>query len=155
MSSKPKIFTMVKCRAYLKKVNDTVRIQLYNADGTFCDAGYVTEYDAKAIAYKFDPEKNEEVEIANLSGFCGETVEKKYRERTEEEFEGVIVGYTRIKATGRIGTDWSDNPYEQEHGYCFKWIEEYPKVAVVYFKNNCKRYVPIDDLEEGTCEAYL
>lgn len=142
-----KLFKEVRCKAYLKKAHDTVRIQLYNKDGSFCYDKYVTDYEAKAIAYKFDPEKNEEVEIADLSEFCGESVKKTYRERVEEEFTGVVVGYTRIKMTGWIGTDWSDNPYEQEHGFCFKTISEYPKVAVVYFKNNCKRYVLLEDME--------
>lgn len=148
MSKQIKLFNKVHCKAYMKKVHDTVRIQFFNPDGSFCYDKFVTSYDAKAIAYKFDPEKNEEVEIADLSGFEADCVEKTYREREEKEFDGFVVGYTRIKVKGLIGTDWIDEPYHKECGYCFKEITEYPKVAVVYFKNNCKRYVLIEDMEE-------
>lgn len=142
-----KNFTKVRCRAYLKKVHDTVRIQLYDRDGMFTDK-YVKDYESKAIAYKFNPETGQEEEIADLSSFDGDSVEKTYRERVEETFEGFLVGFTRIKVKGRIGTDWETPLYGPEYGYCFKSIDEYPKVGVVYFKNNAKRYVLPEDMEE-------
>lgn len=143
-----KIFSKVHCKAYMKKTCDNVHIQFYNADGTFCYDKVVTDYKAKAIAYGFDEDKWEQVELADLSSFCGESVEKTYRERTECEFDGFVVGYTRIDVKGRIGTDWDDPEYGSEYGFCFKRITDRPKVAVVYFKNNMKRYVLPEDMEE-------
>lgn len=143
-----KLFSKVHCKAYMKKISDNVHIQFYNADGTFCHDKTVTDYKAKAIAYGFDEEKLGQIELADLSEFDGESVEKTYRKRTECEFDGVVVGYTTISVKGRIGTDWNDSGYGQEYGFCFKMITDRPKVAVVYFKNNCKRYVLLEDMEE-------
>lgn len=143
-----KLFTKVHCKAYLAKANDTVRIQLFNADGTFCNDKVVSDYKCKAIAYKFDPKKLEDVEIKDLSEFDGDSVKKIYRERKECEFDGVVVGYTIINVKGIIGTTWESDGYYIEYGHCFKEITERAKVAVVYFQNNCKRYVLPEDMEE-------
>ena len=143
-----KLFVKVRCRAYMKKIKDGVCIVMYNPDGTVCTEKDMKSYHGKAVAIKTDYEKMEDVEVADLSEFCGESVEKVYRERAEETFTGVVVGYTTLKCKGRIGTDWNDNPYGGDFGYCFKDTTWAPKVAVVYFKNNCKRYVLLDDMEE-------
>ena len=147
-----KIFQKVHCRAYMAKAHEYVRIQLFNADGTFCEGKSVDDYKARAIAYKYDSEKNEEVEIADLSEFDGGCVEKTYRERIEKDFCGVLVGFTKINVKGRIGTDWECIPdcgfgSYREYGHCFKEITDRAKVGVVYFKNNCKRYVLTEDME--------
>lgn len=142
-----KIFKKVRCKAYLKKINDSVHIFMTDKNGDVISSSYVSDvFGITAKAYKFDKTKNDFVEIADLSGFEGEGVEKVYRERVEETFNGVIVGVTEVNVRGIIGTDW----YEDEHrefGFCFKNITEHPKVAVVYFKNNMKRYVLLDDIE--------
>lgn len=143
-----KLFKKVHCKAYMARVCDTVHIQFYNADGTFCYDKTVTDYKAKAIAYKFNKDKWENEEIKDLSAFDGDSVEKIYRERKECEFDGFVVGYTRLDVKGRIGTNWDDPEYGTEYGFCFKMITERPKVAVVYFKNNMKRYVLLEDMEE-------
>ena len=154
MSDKPRLFSIVRCRAYLRKVKDGVYIQMFNPDGTFYDGRFMNQYDGKAIAYKTDYDsddfENRDEEIADLSEFCGQTVEKVYRERIEEDFTGCVVGYTTVKVKGVIGTDWNDNPYGGDFGHCFKRATVVPKVGVVYFKNNCKRYVLLDDMEEIT-----
>lgn len=146
-----KLFEKVHCKAYMRKISDGVYIQLFNADGTFCDTNTVKDYNAKAIAYRLKINEqthlNEEEEIADLSEFCCQTVEKTYRERTECEFDGFLVGFTTIKCAGLIGTDWVDDSYYPEYGYCFKETTYAPKVGVVYFKNNCKRYVLPEDME--------
>lgn len=138
-----KLFIKVKCKAYLRKVTDGVYIQYYNSDGTECFSKFVRDYKSKAIVYNGNGK-----EIADLSGFCGESVEKVYRERVAEDFVGFVVGYTKVDVKGIIGTDWESDPYTGEYGHCFKKITERQSVAVVYFTNNCKRYVPIDDIEE-------
>ena len=140
-----KLFQKVRCGAYLKKISDGVHIRLYNGDGTEFEGKYPTKYDTRAYAYNTDGDR-----IADLSDFSGQSVEKIYRKRIEEDFEGFIVGYTRIEVKGIIGTDWNDNPHGGDFGFCFKEIREYPKVGVVYFKNNCKRYVLPEDMVEIT-----
>lgn len=145
--TQPKLFSRVRCKAYMKRIYDTVRIQFFYADGTFCYDKYITDYDGKAIAYKADPNSSGEIEIADLSEFDGSSVKKTYHERTEAEFDGVVVGYTHITATAYIGTDWFDSLHGEDYGFCFKKIDEYPKVGVVYFRNNCKRYVLPEDME--------
>lgn len=143
-----KLFTKVHCKAYMAKAHDTVRIQLFNEDSSFCTKKTVDNYKCKAIAYKFDPEKGKEIEIKDLSEFDGDSVKKIYRERKECEFDGVVVGYTIINVKGIIGTTWESDGYYIEYGHCFKEITERAKVAVVYFQNNCKRYVLPEDMEE-------
>lgn len=148
------IFQKVHCKGYLKSVHDGVYIQIFNPDGTFCDSKTVDSADCKAVAYRSTLKPNglnEVIEIADLSDWSGESVEKTYRERIAEEFDGFVVGYTRVKTKGRIGTDWGCINYGfgdiREYGHCFKTIDEYAKVGVVYFKNNCKRYVLVEDME--------
>lgn len=137
MENKIKIFTRVKCHAYMKKARDGVSIHIERPDGL--------PRTAKAV--KYDDTTHEYVEIADLSEYDGSTVEKIYAERVEAEFSGVVVGYRRLKVRGRIGTDWYDDQHGSEYGYCFKYTTEYPTVAVVYYKNNCKRYVLSEDME--------
>lgn len=142
-----KLFAKVHCKAYMAKIRDTVHIQLYEYGKEVLKADTVNDYNSKAIAYRYDEDRNEEVQIANLSEFDGGSVEKTYYERTEAEFDGVLVGYVRLNVKSLIGTDW----YEDEHrsyGYCFKKVTEKPKVGIVYFRNNSRRYVLVEDLEE-------
>ena len=143
----PKLFTKVKCVAYMKKIKDGVHIVMYEPDGTETEGKDMKSYSGRAVAVKYDEKRGENVEIKDLSDFCGDSVKKVYRERCEEIFKGVVVGYTTIKIAGIIGTDWICEDYGG-HGYCFKQVTDASKVAVVYFKNNCKRYVLLDDLQE-------
>ncbi len=147
MIVQPKLFSKVRCHAYLKKHHDGINIVVYDKYGNVLQSGVTTDSCCKAVAQRYDMDKGEYVEIADLSEWSGQSVEKTYRIRVEEEFTGFVVGYTRIKVKGEIGTDWCDEPYIEEYGYCSKWIKEYPKVAVVYFKNNGKRYVLPEDME--------
>lgn len=144
-----KIFQKVHCKAYMKRIYDGVHIQFFNPDGTFCYDKYVTDYKCRAVAYRPSETSSQEEEIADLSEFDGSSVLKTYRERTECEFDGFLVGFTRIMATARIGTDWCDPFYGEEYGYCFKNVEDFPNVGVVYFKNNAKRYVLEEDIVYG------
>lgn len=146
MKARRRIFIKVRCRAYMKKANDGVCIVMYNPDGTVCTEKCMRSYHGRAVAVGPVDENFQNVEIADLSEFCGQCVEKVYRERVEDSFTGFIVGYTTLKCKGMIGTDWNDSPYG-DFGYCFKNTTWQPEVAVVYFKNNCKRYVLPEDIE--------
>ena len=146
-----KLFVKVKCRAYMRKIKDGVYIQGFNPDGSMITNGRNRfNYGDKLIAYGKGPnweEDFQDVELKDLSSCEGDSVTKKYRERIEEEFTGVVVGYTTVKCEGLLGTDWYDESYSDEFCFIFKETTYAPKVAVVYFKNNCKRYVLLDDLE--------
>ena len=141
MEKSNKLFVKVKCKAYLKKANDGVHIEFFDHNGMFYSNKIVRDTEGAAIAYKNGKQ------FKDLSDFCGESVTKIYRERIEEEFTGIVVGYTKINMEGIIGTDWEYDSYCGEYGHCFKKITKRPKVAVVYYQNNCKRYVPVEDLE--------
>lgn len=141
MNEKPKLFSRVRCHGYLAKESDGRYIIMFKPNGEHESRRITTDYHTKAIAYENDKE------IADLSEFSGQSIEKTYRKMVEQEFEGVLVGYTKVKVKGRIGTDWEAPPYGPEYGFCFKSDLVFEKVGVVYFKNNCKRYVPIQYME--------
>lgn len=134
-----KLFTKVHCKAYMKKISDGVYIALTDENGKSVSSPQEAKI---AIACK----SNGEI-IKDLSDFDGDCVEKTYRQRTKKSFNGFLVGYTYIDVKGLIGTDYHEDCY---HSYKFlsKDVTDKPKVAVVYFRNNCKRYVLLDDIEE-------
>ncbi len=148
-TKKPSLFSRVKCRAYLRKAHDGIQIEIREQDGTVVSPEIVTEpLSAYAVRY-IHPLKKPEI-IADLSSWDGGSVKKTYRERVEAEFTGVVVGYKRVDRSGNIGTDWETPPYGKEYGHLFKEVNDRPKVGVVYYRNNGKRYVLVDDMEEIT-----
>lgn len=142
-----KLFTKVHCKAYLANANDTVHITFYEGNGYPIFDKSVKSTSVKAYAVKLNEDTGEDVVIKDLSEFDGDGVEKIYRKRVECEFDGFLVGYRRLNVKGIIGTDWYEEDYGS-YGYCFKRITDRPKVGVVYFKNNCKRFVLPEDMEE-------
>lgn len=143
-----KIFVKVKCHAYLRKAHDGIKITIYNPDGTLYNGTTVPDSSYKAVVEgEYDCDKGDYNTLADLSEWDGSGYEKTYRERVEEEFTGVVVGITEVNVKWQIGTDWECDPFGREYGHCYKTITDRQKVAVVYFKNNSKRYVPLGDLE--------
>lgn len=142
-----KIFVKVKCHAYLRKSHDGINITIYDPDGNIYNGNTVPDTSYKAVIEKWDDDKRDYVVLADLSEWDGSGYEKTYRERIEEEFTGVVVGVTEVNVKGEIGTDWECDGCGREFGHCYKLITDRQKVAVVYFKNNVKRYVPLEDLE--------
>ena len=146
-----KFMTKVRCHSYIKKVSDGVHIEIFRGDGIPIKIEDVGTADATAIAYK-DGKR-----LRELDDFCGDSVEKVYREKVPCEFEGYVVGATTLKTKGFIGTDYATPLYGHDHAFCFKKTTETVKCAVVYHRSNCKRYVPIDDIEiieESPFEAH-
>ena len=150
-----KIFQKVHCRAYLKKHHDGIRLDCWDGDDDFKIPANGSSWDhiitVKAVQSWYRDGKWGESEIADLSGFESESVDKQYRIRVEEEFVGFLVGITYITTTGRIGTDMTMMPYNmngdlKEVFHLFKETNK-EKVGVVYFKNNAKRYVLLDDMD--------
>ena len=156
-----KIFQKVHCKAYLKKHHDGIHLNCWDGDDDFLMPVSGNAWDhivkVKAVQLWYRGGEWGESEIADLSGFEGETVDKQYRIRVEEEFDGFLVGITHIVTTGRIGTDMTMFPCDldgnlKEVFHLIKATDK-EKVGVVYFKNNAKRYVLLDDMrgeqEEG------
>ena len=141
-----KLFTKVHCKAYLANADDTVHIVMYKENGEE-ETSNRANPNTTAYAVKLNEDTGEDVVIKDLSEFDGDGVEKVYRERIECEFDGFLVGYRRLNVKGTIGTDWAEDDY-RSYGYCFRNITDRPKVGVVYFKNNCKRFVLPEDMEE-------
>ena len=156
-----KIFVPVHCRSYLQKYSDGVHL-VVSEKINFGDFGYSlnpVEGNAwddpkivKAVKSEYTKDGWTEREIADLSGFEGESVHKEYRRKVNDEFDGFLVGFTRIVVTGQIGTDMTMYPYNMngdlKEVYHLTKNTETEKVGVVYFKNNSKRYVPVYDIDE-------
>ena len=157
-----KIFQRVHCKAYLKKYSDGISLSCVETVGDF---GVMPAQGnkwnhmitVKAMKSSYENGSWSETELADLSGFEGGSVDKQYRIRTEEEFDGFLVGITYIVTTGRIGTDMTMYPYNmsgdlEEVFHLFK-VTDKEKVGVVYFKNNAKRYVLLEDMDPFKEEA--
>lgn len=159
-----KIFRPVHCKAYLKKESDGTRIILeeqtkhkfageeYISTKPYEKSAWREDKDIKATAVQDYYENGEwkTRDLKDLSECCGEYVEKVYRRRVEEEFDGFLVGITYIKVNGRIGTDYDETHIDCYDDYVWHLFKDYTptKVGVVYFKNNAKRYVLLDDISE-------
>jgi len=142
----------VHCRAYLRKFSDGVYMTVSKPNGEPLKGNAWDEmWDVKAYKNEYTSNGWVTKEIADLSDYEGNTVPKQYRKRVEDEFDGVFVGFTRIVVSGRIGTDTKMLPYNmngdlKEVYHLIKETDK-QKVGVVYFKNNARRYVPLDDME--------
>lgn len=149
-----KIFQKVHCKAYLKKHHDGIHLDCKDGDDDFLIPVSGNAWDhmvkVKAMQSWYRDGKWGESEIADLSEFEGETVDKQYRIRVEEEFDGFLVGITHIVTTGRIGTDMTMFPYDMNGNlkevFHLTKATDKEKVGVVYFKNNVRRYVLLDDM---------
>lgn len=123
------LFQKVKCKSYLRKIYDGRFIQTYKNDDNLLDCEYVDTN---------NPNLDIECE-------CDGTLEflKTYYERKEKEFYGMLVGFKDIVATGYL--------IAETDGYgtiIRKQAKDIVRCAIVYYANNKKRYVPIDEVEE-------
>ena len=91
--------------------------------------------------------ENGETKTKDLSECCREGIHKTYYERVEKEFDGFLVGTKRLNVSGIIGTDTANDAYGGERRHFFKEITNAPYVGIVYFRNNGKRYVLLEDME--------
>ena len=139
------LFSSVKCRAYMKPVHDGVHIQVFDKNGYPISTGKLDG--TQHISGMGYDENGKEIELVDLSSCEGETVHKTYFKRTEYEFTGFFVGWKILTCEADLGTDYYDDSWTSG-GYIFKQNTYVPKVGVVYFANNAKRYVLPEDMEE-------
>lgn len=124
----------VKCKGFYKKVHDGKAL-------------YLDKENLKAyaqISFEGDP-GGEEVDY----------IEKTYFEHVDGEFSGVIVGFKDLVVKSHLEAIYQD-PVDvgigtiPERFYVSKTPIEVVKCAIVYYANNKKHYVPLDEItKEG------
>ena len=138
------MFQKVKCRAYMKKVNDGRFIQKLE--------GSETESGLPAYLYVDTNRKNEsgtDVLSKEVDEFCGELeFLKTYYRHTEKEFVGIVVGMKMLAVSAWLYVDTAFDHEGIDIGeYVGRQVKEKIKCALVYYGCNKSRYVPMDDLE--------
>lgn len=72
---------------------------------------------------------------------------KTYYEKKQVEFDGVLVGTKKIVVDGYLYADTDYHPYVGERIVVGKQANTTVLCGIVFFGNNQKRYVPMEDLE--------
>lgn len=129
-----KLFDKCKCKGFYKKVHDGIYIQL----------------DSKNLTADL-MNSNVQGELVEEDIDCAE---KRYYEHKDGNFSGVIVGFVGLVVVGYLdviydcGVDVGFGTMPDKY-YISKRPKEVVKCAIVYYANNLKHYVPIDDIVEN------
>lgn len=132
-----KLFDKVKCKGFYKKFNDGRWLYL--------DKKTLT---ADAMDNNLTDWKNDGTVEKNV-----EYIEKTYYQHVDKHFCGVIVGYKDIIVTGYLDAIYEEGcdvgiGVTPEAFYVSKRTKDIVKCAVVYYANNMKHYVPLEDILE-------
>ena len=141
------------CKGYLKKVKDGAFIQRIPPEQAEDKEEHFilhsNELDEKVTTKKVpfgDWGVRESLDECE-SSCCGEhELLKRYYERTEHSFAGVIVGRKKVVITGWLTVDTYSGYNGHEYHRIGKDPEEVIDCAVVYFSEGRKRYVPLEDI---------
>lgn len=134
-----KLFDKVRCKGFYKKIRDGIWIHL--------DKNSLTAYKMNG-ALCGDAIEEEEVEC----------VEKIYYEHRNRNFSGVIVGFIDLVVKGYLDVNYCDAVdvgvgIIPERISVSKRPKEIVKCAIVYYADNRKHYVPLEDIESVSyCE---
>lgn len=128
-----KLFDKCKCKGFYKKLHDGIYIQL----------------DSKNLTADL-MNSNVHGELVEEDIECAE---KQYYEHKDGNFSGVIVGFVSLVVVGYldviydcgVGVGFGTMP---DKYYISKRPKEVVKCAIVYYANNLKHYVPLDDIVE-------
>lgn len=134
------LFVHVTCNGYLKKISDGRYIDVYrgpHGNGAIQECTYVFGYDSEKCQ-----EIKQDVETYDGS----RELLKTYYERKEKRFAGFVVGYKDIIETGWLVCDTADTWQGGEEIILRKEPEKITRCAIVYFSDNKKRYVPVEDV---------
>jgi hypothetical protein len=127
------LFKEVQCTAFLKKVYDGKFILIHKGDideAVYCDSN------------------NPDLEI--MSECCGDhDFLKTYYEVKERLFTGFAVGTKNIVVTAWLVADTNSDYSGREYLRISRDPESVVKCAVVYYRNNYKRYVPLENIKVG------
>lgn len=128
-----KLFSKVSCSSYLKKVSDGNFIEVKEGDAfyNFGNSGRIIK-----------------------SECCGDLdFIKTYYELKTKDFEGFVVGFKSVTVAGFLVAS-TDYHYDGiEYVTIDKEPSETVNIAIVYYGNNRKRFVPVDDIEYIEDEA--
>lgn len=136
------MFRFVRCKAYMKKVNDGRFIEMLpgsdTPDGT--EAYYYV--DANRMTEDHEPWMQEIVE------FCGDLeFIKTYYQHTEKQFVGIVVGMKMLTVSAYLYVETNYGYDGSERTMICKQTKEQMKCALVYYGCNKSRFVPMTDLE--------
>ena len=136
------LFDKVKCRGFYKKVHDGVFVYL--------DKSTLTAYSMNSNLAGVDNDGTVEEEVHE--------VEKTYYEHKVGNFSGVIVGFKDLVVKGYLDVIYQDAidvgvGVIPEKFYVEKNPKDVVKCAIVYYSNNKKHFVPLEDIEpKGECK---
>jgi hypothetical protein len=128
------LFKKVQCTAFLKKVYDGKFIQVCNIDG----------YDCAEYADTNNPDLDLKCECDGSLKFL-----KTYYEPKAREFMGIVVGIKKIIVTAYLTAETNYDYTGREYLRISREPEKIIECAVVYYRNNCKRYVPLENIGGG------
>ena len=126
-----KLFDKCKCTGFYKKAHDGVYIALDTQNFT---------------ADLMNSNNRDELVEKDI-----DRAEKKYYEYKKANFSGVIVGFVDLVVTGYLdviydcGVDVGFGTTPDKY-YISKIPKEIVKCAIVYYANNKKHFVPVEDL---------
>lgn len=143
MNKKDLLFHKCHCTAYLSVVKDGRCIEHFkpehSPDGKhhfMLNTGYGIDLDIDPGAGYAESECAGEPEL-----------EKRYYQRKELEFDGIVVGFKNIVTEGYLGVDYEEPAYGSPFYKVFKQPKTIVPCAIVFFASNQKRYVPLDAIE--------
>ena len=151
-----KLFEKYKTTGYLTKVKDGTYIELDEHTGTAYkrNSNSISPYDTCEFddndiddLWGVTKKKKDEDEIE-----FGEYVDKTYYKLKEKTGKGVVVGFVNVVTKGRLCPVWEDAVdvgvgIIPEKYYVSKETAETKRCAVVYYANNKKHLVPIENIE--------
>ena len=131
------LFDRVKCKGFYKPFKDGRWLYL-NKETLTADS-----MDNNLIDASNDGTVEKDVEY----------IEKTYFKHVDKNFNGVIVGYKDIVTEGYLDAVYQEEcdvgiGVIPERFYVSKRAKETVKCAVVYYANNMKHYVPLEDVLE-------
>lgn|SRR5574344_666547 len=135
-------FKIVKCDGYLNKINDGRFIRCTDTESCYVDLNSKSKPDNG-----FTWDKLHQAWIKDIpDGEGALEFLKTYYKLKEKRFTGVCVGYKDVELSAWLYIDY-DSSSEKE--YVGKQINETVKCAIVYYANNKKRYVPLENILES------
>lgn len=138
------MFHKVRCRAYMKKINDGRFIEKIDGDDT--ESGLPCWFYSDTNR---DGASEGDIWRQEIEEFCGDyEFLKTYYQYTEKEFIGIVVGMKMITISAWLYVDTAFDRSGVDLGqYVGRQANEKKKCALVYYGCNKSRLVPMDDVE--------
>ena len=130
-----KLFDKCQCKGFYKPAHDGIWVYLDQTTLTACAMN--------SNLIDNDGTMEEDIDF----------VEKTYYQHVRSNFSGVIVGFKDLVVKGYLDVIYQDEcdvgvGIIPEKFYVAKRPKEIVKCAVIYYANNMKHYVPIEDITD-------